>query len=392
MSRLRVLVLTDSLSDLDGVGCYGIDLLEALRRLEPGLEVDVLLARKHRPTSACVPGDWRVRVALPPDYFFYMSRPRFLLSLIAGVWRTWRAARRCDVVHAIKDWPHNLVALLGARLAGVPCVATAHGTYSVQALVDPRHARLARWAYPRFDALLSVSRFTARRLQEEWGSERPLAIDVVPNAVDVEPYAAPPRLVGRPWTAQRFTLSIGELKERKGHHLALEAWCRAARAQPGLEHYVVGKRSGDDYERGLIAAIERHGMTARVHFLGNVSEADKLDLQQRCELFVHTPVTAADGGFEGFGLVYLEASAAGKPVIGTLGCGAEDAIVDGVTGLLVAPEVAAVEVALERLLKDRALRERMGAAGAAHAAANPWQDNARRVLALYRGEEGGERP
>ena len=382
---MRVLVLTDSLSDLDGVGCYGIELLEAMQRLEPGLEVDVLLARKHRPTSAAVPADWSVRVALPPDYFFYMTRARFLASLASGVWRTWRAARRCDVVHAIKDYPHNLVALLGARLAGVPCVATAHGTYSVQALLDPRHARLARWAYARFDAMISVSRYTARRLAEVWHGPRPLELFVVPNAVAVEPYAAAPTLTGRAWTAQRFTLSIGELKERKGHHLALEAWCRAARAHPELEHYVVGKLSGDDYERALRALVERHGMTGRVHFLGNVDEAEKLDLQQRCELFVHTPVTASDGGFEGFGLVYLEASAAAKPVVGTLGCGAEDAIVDGVTGLLVAPEVGAVEAALVRLLGDAELRGRLGAAGARHAAASPWDDNARRVLALYRG-------
>jgi phosphatidylinositol alpha-1,6-mannosyltransferase len=383
--RLRVLVLTDSLSDLDGVGRYGIELLEAMQRLEPGLEVEVLLARKHRPTSADVPRDWRVRVALPPDYFFYMSRPRFLASLAAGVWRTWRAARHCDVVHAIKDWPHNLVALCGARLAGVPCVATAHGTYSVQALLDERHAKLARWAYARFDALISVSRYTAKRLSEEWRGAQPLAVAIVPNAVAVGPYAARPTLTGRPWTDRRFTLSIGELKERKGHHLALEAWCRAARAHAGLEHCLVGKRSGDAYEDDLHELVARHGMQARVHFLGNVSEAEKLDLQQRCELFVHTPVTASDGGFEGFGLVYLEASAAGKPVLGTLGCGAEDAIVHGVTGLLAAPEVGAVEAALAQLLGDAVLRARLGAAGAAHAAASPWEDNARRVLALYRG-------
>lgn len=385
MSGLRVLVLTDSLSDLDGVGCYGIELLQAMAALEPELQVEVLLARKHRPTSASVPRSWRVRVALPPDYFFYMSRPRFLLSLAAGVWHTWRAARRSDVVHAIKDWPHSLVALVGARLAGVPCVATAHGTYSVQALVDPRHARAARWAYARFDALLSVSRYTARRLREEWRGAQPLRIEIVPNAVAVEPYAAPPTLTGRPWTGKRFTLSIGELKERKGHHLALAAWCRVAPEHPDLLHFVVGKRSGDDYERGLHELVAGAGLQSRVHFLGNVSEAEKLDLQQRCELFVHTPVTAADGGFEGFGLVYLEASAAGVPVIGTLGCGAEDAIVDGETGRLVAPEQEAVAAALEQLLGDPGLRRRMGSAGRRHAAANPWDDNARRVLALYRG-------
>src|SRR5688572_15603214 len=49
---MRVLYLTDSLSDLDGVGRYAVRLIHALEELEPGLQVEVLLARKHRPTSA----------------------------------------------------------------------------------------------------------------------------------------------------------------------------------------------------------------------------------------------------------------------------------------------------------------------------------------------------
>jgi phosphatidyl-myo-inositol dimannoside synthase len=74
---LKVLYLTDSLSELDGVGRYAMGLIRALEHEVPGLRAEVLLARKHRPTSATVPSRWNVRVALPPDYFFYMSRARF---------------------------------------------------------------------------------------------------------------------------------------------------------------------------------------------------------------------------------------------------------------------------------------------------------------------------
>ena len=98
---------------------------------------------------------------------------------------------------------------------------------------------------------------------------------------------------------------------------------------------------------------------------------------------MHTPVTAADGGFEGFGIVYLEASACGTPVFGTLECGAEDAIVDGVTGRLAAPNVEAVGIALGELLGDEALRARMGENGRAHARSASWSENAARVLELY---------
>ena len=56
---MRVLFLTDSLSDFDGVGRYTIRLIQALEKLVPELEVEVLLARKHRPTSEEVPAHWR---------------------------------------------------------------------------------------------------------------------------------------------------------------------------------------------------------------------------------------------------------------------------------------------------------------------------------------------
>ena len=382
---MRVLFLTDSLSDLDGVGRYAVGLIRAMEQERLGLEVRVLLARKHRPTSAAVPGHWKIDVALPPDYFFYMAPPKFWASLAVGAWRTYRAARGCDLVHAIKDYPHSLAALLGARWAGLPCIATGHGTYTVQPLVDRRHAKRARWCYERFDRMIVVSRFTAARMREILGPQHPALgrLQVVPNAVSAEHYTSSVDVGERPWRHVRFTLGIGELKERKGHHLALEAWCRVAQRHPELHHFVVGKSSGDEYHDKLVEIVARGGLTQRVHFLGNVDEREKIDLLQRAELFLHTPVTARDGGFEGFGIVYLEASASGIPCVGTLGCGAEDAIVDGQTGLLVAPDAEAVEKALEQLVGDEALRRRLGRAGREHAARRSWSENARAVLALY---------
>jgi len=382
---MRVLYLTDSLSDLDGVGRYAVRLLRALEEERAGLEVHVLLGRKHRPTSADVPRHWKIEVALPPDYFFYMSPWKFWASLQLAQRRVARAARDCDLVHAIKDYPHNLAGLLGAERAGKPCIATGHGTYTVQPLVDPRHAQRAAAAYARFDAMIAVSRFTAERVRELLPPQHALIprLRVIPNAVDSARYAQPVTVERKPWHGLRFTLSIGELKERKGHHLALEAWCRVAKERADLHHFVVGRGAGDAYERELHARVEREGLTERVTFLGNVSEAEKIDLLQRAQLFLHVPVTARDGGFEGFGIVYLEASAAGVPCIGTLGCGAEDAIVDGSTGFLVAQDPAEVASALARVLDDDALRARLGARGREHAAHSSWRANARSVLGLY---------
>lgn len=386
---MRILYLTDSLSDLDGVGRYAVRLIHALEELEPGLEVHVLLARKHRPTSADVPARWKVEVALPPDYLFHMTRARFWAHSLPAILRTARAARGADIVHAIKDYPHSWIALRGARLAGRPCIATAHGTYSVQPLKDPRHAARARSSYAGFASLISVSGYTARLLEQELGPD-PRRV-VIPNAVDASSYALPALLEARPWHAHPYTLAMGELKERKGHHLSLGAFVAVAARFPGWHHYIVGKLSGDAYEAQLRELVQRAGLESRVHFLGNVPEADKRDLMQRASIFVHTPVTAQDGGFEGFGIVYLEAGASGVPVIGSLMSGAEDAVVDGSTGLLVAQDPAAVRAALERLMGDAGLRERLGNGGREHARNSDWRANAARVLDLYRAALAGRR-
>jgi len=389
---MKVLYLTDSLSDLDGVGRYAMCLIKALEDAEADFEPRVHLARKHRPTSADVPAHWPVEVTLPPDYFFYMTPTRFWASLVQSTLKVARAARHADLVHGIKDYPHNLVGLLGARLARKPFVATAHGTYTVQPLLDPRHRRLADWAYRRFDGMITVSRYTARRLAETLGQSPDAAelrvgrarVHTVPNCVDPAPLERPAEVGERPWHAWRYTLGIGELKERKGHHVALAAWAQVARERPDLHHVLVGNRPGDDYERSLLAIAEAAGVADRLHLVGNVTEDEKRDLLQRCEVFVHTPVRAADGGFEGFGIVYLEASACAKPVLGTLDCGAEDAIVHDTTGLLVEPTVDAAAAGVARLVDDADLRARLGAAGREHARANTWARNAEAVLAVYR--------
>ncbi|MCA8980834.1 MAG: glycosyltransferase family 4 protein [Planctomycetes bacterium] len=382
---MRVLFLTDSLSDFDGVGRYTIRLIKAMEELSADLEVEVLLARKHRPTSVEVPARWDVRIGLPPDYFYYMSPARSLANRLRYLPGVVRAARRADVVHAIKDFPHNDLALQAARLAGRPCVATGHGTYTIQPLLSERYARRARRTYAGFAGMISVSNYTRKRLVDVLGDKDPLAsrVRVIPNAVNAEHYVAAREVGERPWHGERFTLAIGELKERKGHHLSLAAWLRAAADFPDLHHYVVGKLSGDEYEQSLKRMVADAGCTDRVHWLGNIDEDEKVDLLQRAEVFVHTPVTAADGGFEGFGIVYLEASACGTPALGTLACGAEDAIVDGVTGRLVSQDVDAVHAALVELLSDADARARMGENGRRHARSASWADNARRVLELY---------
>ncbi|MBL8157047.1 MAG: glycosyltransferase family 4 protein, partial [Anaerolineae bacterium] len=132
------------------------------------------------------------------------------------------------------------------------------------------------------------------------------------------------------------------------------------------------------------AAIERLGLGGCVQLLGSVSEAELLGWYGRASLFVGASLNEG-WKFEGFGLAHLEASAAGLPVIGTRGCGIEEAVEESVTGLLVDQVRLAEELprAILRLLDDPALAERMGAAGQERARRFTWDAAAARLIDAY---------
>ena len=356
----------------------------ALEDAGEGLEVEVLLGRRHRVSSADVRASWGVRVGLPPDHFYYMSAARFWANVAVCLPGVVAAARRADLVHCVKDFPHSWLGAWAARLAGVPCVATAHGTYTTEPLVSGRHRGRARWAAGRFVRWIAVSEFTKKRLVEALDGAGPVddEIVVVSNAVNAAHYESAREVGAQPWHGKEYTCAIGELKERKGHHLSVAAWCRVAAEWPGLEHFVVGRGAGDAYEAQLGELARAAGMGERVHFLGNVSEDEKVDLLQGARAFLHTPVTASDGGYEGFGIVYLEAAACGTPSVGTLGSGAEDAVRVGVSGVLVEPEVEAVAAGIWEVLGGEG-PERFAEGSREYARECSWERNAEAVLRMY---------
>ncbi|MFG0317585.1 MAG: glycosyltransferase, partial [Planctomycetota bacterium JB042] len=203
---MKLLCLTHSLSEVDGVGKYGT---EVLRRVAPRCDaVEVLLARKHRGLSDRLPPGLDVQVALPPDYLLYLSWPKFAAYVAAAMPKVWAAVGRADLVHALSDYPHAWLAVEAAKARGKPVVVSGHGTYSVAPFRYPGHRRLIRRAYGRADALLLGSRFALSKLEEKARFERARVVryGVDPTQADGARDLAPP-----PSTPERFVLTIGEL-------------------------------------------------------------------------------------------------------------------------------------------------------------------------------------
>jgi glycogen synthase len=183
-------------------------------------------------------------------------------------------------------------------------------------------------------------------------------IEVVEGAVDTHTFApaarrsADKRAVG--------LLFVGSLAGNKGVLSVLDAFRRLAPAHPGLSLTIAG--AGDDDVLDEVGARSRaRELAGRVRPLGFVEHTELPDLYRSADILV------APSQYEGgLGMVYLEAMACGLPVIATAAGGPGEAIVQGETGFLVDHgDISELVAALELLITDAPLRERMGAAGRA---------------------------
>ena len=121
--------------------------------------------------------------------------------------------------------------------------------------------------------------------------------------------------------------------------------------------------------RRLEAHARRRGVAAQVRFLGRVPDDDTFPRLYACADVFAMPCRERWRGLEaeGFGIVFLEAAAAGVPAVAGRSGGSHEAVVDGETGFVVESRALEVRAALARLLADESLRARMGGAARARA-------------------------
>jgi phosphatidylinositol alpha-1,6-mannosyltransferase len=155
-------------------------------------------------------------------------------------------------------------------------------------------------------------------------------------------------------------LTVGRLQRRKGHDMVIRALPLIKAKFPRAMYLIVG--AGEEFAY-LQALVDEMGVADSVIFTGCVADEELLGYYVACDVFI-MPNREIDGDIEGFGMVYLEASAAGKPVIGGRSGGTSDAILDGITGLRVdGTSVAQIADAVISLLNESETSRIMGERG-----------------------------
>jgi len=365
-------VLTCELKPTHGWARYSVDLLTALHRA--GVQLTVL-ASHSSPTDF----PFKVLPILPEA----VPAPRFLPPRLGlCIPASWWALRVVELVHTlVEPFSH-----LGATVAGNrPHLISAHGTYAAlpnfaHPLSRPVFARTFR----RAAKIICTSRYTEGVLLK---SVPEAHTAVIHNAVDAADFAA------RVQAAQPFeksgpvVLFVGAVKARKGVLELIRAFESVRHAHANAHCVVAGSLTGDlDYAGRLLSEITRLGLNEHVTLTGRVSDDDLMRWYRTADVFA-LPAMNDDPRFEGFGLVYLEAGAAGLPVVGTRDCGAQEAILDEETGLLVNQTgvVDELAAALNRLLDSPALRAQLGKRGRSHAFEQTWERAAQAFITAYEG-------
>ena len=307
---------------------------------------------------------------LPPPPSRLHSLWRLLSIDIPLKLRVFREVRRIVRQHQINvvcigeltsgSW----IGIAAQRFLGCKMINYIHGEEITTETEYRFFGRQRRKYLHKADAIVAVSHFTENALQRMMGVPAN-KIRLIHNGVNVQRFTPGPRpqyLVDRYRLAgKQIIVTVGRTVPRKGADVLIRALPEVLKAAPEAHLLVVGE---GDYRPVLEELVRTYGMEAHVSFAGKVPEEELADHYRLCDVFAMPNREMPDGDTEGFGLVFLEANACGKPVIGGRAGGAVEAVRDGENGLLVDGwSVEDVAAGLTRLLTDDALRQQISQRG-----------------------------
>lgn len=364
----KILIITQSLSVDDGLGRYSMGLIKHLKK---SYKLIILTSKLGSFREGYVEDKNIEYHKIPCMNKFFNVFYNFLYS-----WKLQRFFREVDFIHSFFDFPYCLLPFWNPFFKK-PVFITAHGTYSVLPFDNLKTRFFMRRAYEKAERIFCISKFTEKEILKRVSLKNTIVIN---NGIEYEKFANFYPRNTKNISQGGIILTVGVLKPRKGYHVSIPAITEVKKKYPQLKYYIVGGKPPDIY----LKMVKDYGIEDNVVFFENISDEELIKLYYQCDLFLLTSVVINNNEFEGFGLVYLEAGACGKPVIGAFGSGAEDAIINEETGILVPQnDIQKTAEAILKLLDNPKLAEKMGENGKKRAQEMDWESQVKKYIQIY---------
>ena len=352
---MKILYLVNTLDISSGWGRFSLELIE--RFIQRGIDATIFSEKGSSYRNEKV----------------VLKRSIKALSSIPYV-RSCIKKEKFDIIHSFEVNPYGIIANLANTGLKTKEIITATGAYSVRPLHRTSTRFLTKRAYRQADAVLCISKYIEDEINEQVNLSN---TSVITLGVDQSKFVGERFIPDRP-----FILSVGNYSPRKGYEVSIPAFAKIAACFPEVIYYIAGK-----FEESTLLhfkkMIEGYHLSGRIVFLGSVGDEKLRSLYSSAELFILTSVNI-DHHFEGFGLVFLEAAAAGLPVIGTLNNGIADAMLDGKNGFLVKQfDIGATAGAIASILQNRNLQSDFSHQSKKWAAQNTWDSVVDKYLQVY---------
>jgi phosphatidylinositol alpha-1,6-mannosyltransferase len=278
------------------------------------------------------------------------------------VWHLRRVARKekVETILVGQVLPVGTAAMIVKKFLGIPYFVSCHGMDILIAQTAPRKKKLLVKILTEARGVIANSQFTKNELLKIGVAENKITI-VYPCPKKFE-MSVSAEAIKRKYHLEnkKILLTVGRLVRRKGHNKVIEAMPKILEKLPEAIYIVVG---GGPEISNLKSQISNLDLTNKVIFTGEIFDEELAAFYKMCDVFIMIP-RQIGGDVEGFGTVYLEANQFGKPVVASKSGGAAEAVLDGVTGLIVdSADANQIADAIIKLLTEKELADKLGAEG-----------------------------
>lgn len=320
---MKILIIANSINPQSGAGRYAWSIIDEF--LCVGVNVLVVTEK-----SGIESEQYHKNILFPAVS---------VLNFVRNVYQVRQLVKKekISIVHAFDGWPYGVYAYFAVLGTSVRLFVSGVGTYSIVPKRFSAKRILMLRMYERARAVPCISKYTEKRILESVPDVKTQVVFLGKTELPTPSFD----LIQK--TQERYCsdapspvlLSVGAIKHRKGQLDVARALLCIKKIYPRVRYLIVGSDEDSGYVRKIKTYAEQNDLKDNITIITTAqTDEDLAVLYEISDIFVLASNTNNDH-FEGFGLVFLEAYQFGKPGIGTLGSGIEDAVKDGYNGFLV---------------------------------------------------------